>query len=272
MRVLVTGLLVISCTLHSAEVERITMEDGRVLIGIYDEAASAVIVKSGKITANIVIDRRRITKREALSEQEKAVLAEAVQVPGKIGEDQAGISPERKTQRYSGADLLRLKEQWAKRKQEYDNFRLSFGLALGNDPESKAHNKKSSDLKATSDASEKEYKDAINTTLNRVLPGVAEAIARREQEEAKIQEMEDASIKAAMDQILPSLMKLAPVKIVESADPTRSELDRNQRAHEYNRIIASLRGQGRSGPALQSVWGLITRPEMASLIAEFGQQ
>lgn len=59
-------ILIVSASLGAESIEQITLNDGRVLIGIYDEAGQRLQIKTGSINAWVPINAAQIAKREVI--------------------------------------------------------------------------------------------------------------------------------------------------------------------------------------------------------------
>lgn len=119
------------------------------------------------------------------------------------------------------------------------------------------------------------YAAALAAARDAAVPGASDALVRRKAIERKIAEMQAAADADLIAVTVEKLAALPQATTTLSEDPTRSEMQRADRAKSYNRLVTNLQDRlksKRSPVGAAYLDNLLSEPENLALLAEFGSR
>lgn len=139
-------------------------------------------------------------------------------------------------------------------------------------PEADPNAKPLAQLKTEVENARTAYRAALAAARDAAVPGATAALDARETVARKVVEMQTEADTNLVAVALERLAGLPMADVTLSEDPTRSEMQRAERAKAFNRIISGVQDRARSKRvAANAVYldRLLSDPETLALLAEF---
>jgi len=170
------------------------------------------------------------------------------------------------------AEAIRTARRVLNEAEEKYEDQASRGAAIPDGPEADDRPKPITQAKAALEKARSDYRAALINARESAVPGATAALERRTAVEKKIKEMQAEADANLVTLTIQHLASLPAVTVTLSDDPTRSQMQRADRAKTYNRLVSNLQERlksKRSPVSAVYLEGILTDPDNLALFAEF---